>query len=75
MCLAVRVSLCSEVKAGGVNIVMMFISSKVEAAPCCVFLKKEVVRCRVEQGVLSGGRVDAGNCVGDASSKRVTDEC
>ena len=75
MCLAVRVSLCSEVKAGGVNIVMTFISSKVEAEPCCVSLHRKAVRCRVEQGVPSGSRVDAGNCVGDASSKRVTDEC
>ena len=64
-----------KVKAGDVNIVMTVISSRVEAVPCRVFIKRKVVRRQVKQDVASRGRVDAGTSFGGASGKRADDGC
>ena len=64
-----------KVKAGEVNIVMTFISSRVEAVPCRVSVNRKVVRCKVKQDVASRGRVDAGTSFGGASGKSADDEC
>ena len=69
-----------KLKAGEINIVMIVISSMVEAAPCRVFISRKVASCRVGQEVATCGRVHARNsdafmrnspCVSSSASQHV----